>query len=199
MPVKLKAYSLTLLLAYLAILCHNVVPHYHHVISGGVHNVQHVHNLGHTQHQTSEGYNNHQHNYHDHGYHHHSHEHPHEHPHPKNPNAVTAYNNQVTSLYTHSLADDHVTVSQPENNHSHGFPWHHHISPANEFNYLRLINKFISSSPDFSLLAFFNDGDSCKAIVPLLEQRRWCYEYPFLIYSRYEPGATGLRGPPSIA
>jgi len=201
-PVKLKAYSLTLLLAYLAILCHNVVPHYHHVMSGGVYSVQHVHHHGQTHNHASEILNNHTDNYHDHGKHHHSHshDHPHEHPHPTySPNDVTADNSQVSSLYTHSLSDEHVTVSQPENNHPHGFPWHHHISPANDFNYLRLVIKFISSSPDFSLLAFYHDGDSCKAILPLLAQRRWCYEYPFLIFSRYEPGATGLRGPPSIA
>jgi hypothetical protein len=83
--------------------------------------------------------------------------------------------------------------------HSHPFPFHHHLNAANDFDYARLNlgEKSSVSVKTISILyALSSFSVSTEAKGKYLVRLK---DKPFLIKSIFEPGATGLRAPPSIA
>jgi len=193
----------------MAILCHNVVPHYHHDKGDDGFSIAHFHHSTHShthQHPHTHSHEQEREHYHYH-YHYHTHGNSHYHSHPTTESPVFEehFSGSITNYLTgldfvdYQSYFDKITQSIPIGAHSHGFPWHHHISPFNDFNYLRTAIKCVSASPDFSLWSLYGIYEVEKPHVPFSELRRWQYDYPFLIFSCFEPGATSLRGPPSVA
>ena len=189
----------------MAILCHNVVPHYHHDKGDDGFSIAYFHHSKHShrhQHPHTHSHEQEREHYH---YHTHGNSHYHSHPTTESPVFEEHFSGSITNYLTGSdFVDyqsyfDKITQSIPVGAHSHGFPWHHHISPSNDFNYLRTAIKSVSASPDFSLWSLYGIYEVEKPHVPFSELRRWQYDYPFLIFSCFEPGATSLRGPPSVA
>jgi hypothetical protein len=154
--MKNKVYSIPLLLAFMVVLSHEMVPHHHHGCGMEIFSIFHNHTGQHPQHDT----NPHQHNdFEDHG---------------------------------------HKKSADSEKEHRHPFPFHHHLSATNDFDYLRYkLNKnLIVSIP---LLTVSNAFKNTKlSEFPTLNYIRFT-EIPFFIKSVFLPGAIGLRAPPSLA
>ncbi|MCA1745477.1 MAG: hypothetical protein LC643_07220 [Bacteroidales bacterium] len=150
--MKLKIYSISLLLAFLAALIHEVIPHYHHDLE---------------EYALSFQSNN--------SDHHHS-------------------STDFDPLH-HGEGNHHYDT---EDAHPRNFPFHHHLSADGDFDYIRIhSNKDVHAT--FSFVAELSSHS--KAIIsapPELDLIRFT-DRPFLITTIFEPGAIGLRAPPSIA
>lgn len=202
--MKLKGISLFLLLCYLAILSHDIVPHVHHsecrVALSLLHANQEVHHSWATHSEKSASvvekcphpHSTHYHNHHD----HHQHD-PHHHEGQTNL-ALQQTNNTATCSEKPAL--NLLNLPYEYGNHGHSFPLHHHVSPDNEFEYLRLRTTINESFPGSSLLVFFTlTQPPTTELLPPKPVIRY-FDYPFLISGNLlEPGATGLRGPPAFA
>ena len=151
--MKRKIYSISLLLSFIVVLGHLIVPHHHHESSNTDNSSKNIH-------QTHS----HEHN----GTHHHHHE-------------------------------SEEPENESEDNADSGFPQHFHFSVTNDFDIIRW-NKI--SSDDIKLgnqdlltsqLFFWElDEPPANIVKPNFESERH-------FFTQYEPGANGLRGPPSIA
>ncbi len=113
--------------------------------------------------------------------------------------------------------NEHTSSHKSDNHHHHGadhqehnhakdsgkernsaFPFHNHISPNNDFVYLMIntVSNPVSSFYLFKVVTSFFDPSLTEP--PELDFIRFTNK-PFLIASFFEPGAIGLRAPPSIA
>lgn len=202
--MKLKGISLLLLVCYLAILSHNMVPHVHHSecrVKLSLHHAnQEVHHSAATHSENSASDIEkcpHPHSHHSHDHHHHGSQHTHNHDEHTNL-ALQQHSNAAT--FSEKPAINLLTLPYEHGNHGHGFPLHHHVSPDNEFDYLRLKTAFSASSSGSPLPAFYALLQPLRnELLPPKPVIRY-FDYPFLISSSlFEPGATGMRGPPSIA
>jgi hypothetical protein len=150
--VKEKIYSISLLLSFLVILSHEIIPHNHHDLE-----------------EYSVSF---QFDIYDH--HHHADDTDHQH---------------------------HGEKSFPQEKESkkqHNFPYHQHLSADNGFDYIRIVTKKglnVAYSPVAVLFAL----DSIEIAHPPETGFNRFKVKPFLISTMFEPGAIGLRAPPSIA
>ena len=83
--------------------------------------------------------------------------------------------------------------------HNHPFPFHHHLNTATDLDYARLNlgEKSSVSVKTISILYALNSFTvSTEAKGECLARLK---DKPFLRKSIFDPGATGLRAPPSIA
>jgi len=200
--VKLKGISLFLLLCYLAILSHDIVPHVHHsecrVALSLLHANQEVHHSWATRSEKSasviEKY------LHAHSHHNHDHHHHHDPHHHEGQSNLALHQHSNAEVGTENLALDLLIVQYEPGNHEHSFPLHHHVSPDNEFEYLRLRTTINESFPGSSLLVFYTlTQPPTTELLPPKPVIRY-FDYPFLISgSLPDPGATGVRGPPAFA
>ncbi|HSV87309.1 MAG TPA: hypothetical protein VLH61_01575, partial [Bacteroidales bacterium] len=194
----------------MAILCHDMVPHVHHSDCRVTLSMLHYHYRSH-QLYTASHYHPHGHNhYHSHYYpHYHDHQHDYSenydfhhsnhHDHKGTHKHSLPYHIGSVSLHARNYESAQFPVADEEQGHSHGFPLHHHGSPANDYDYLRLKIQFVVSTIDQQPLLLYQGRESENSLVlPCLFTIR-CYDYPFLIRFHFEPGATSLRGPPAIA
>lgn len=110
------------------------------------------------------------------------------------------YSRHKATDHHHHDADGHKhnPSSNSDKRHSHGFPFHHHISPTNDFDYLRmnLLRNVVFDFPLLTVLKSFFDESLSEP--PELDFIRFT-DKPFYITAKFEPGAIGLRAPPSIA
>lgn len=110
------------------------------------------------------------------------------------------YSHQKTDVQHHHDVDNqkHNHSNDSEKEHNHTFPFHHHISPTNDFDYLRieLIRNIVFNLPLLTILDSYFDTSLSEP--PELDFIRFT-DKPFLITTIFEPGAIGLRAPPSIA
>lgn len=98
----------------------------------------------------------------------------------------------------HDGTHQHNPSKNTENRHNHAFPFHQHLSPTSDFDYLR-INVIRDVIFNFQLLTILNTFfESSLSEPPELDFIRFT-DKPFYITARFEPGAIGLRAPPSIA
>ena len=150
--MKKEIYAISLLLSFLVVLGHMMVPHHHHesftIEYSSTLNQQEAHSHPHN------------------GKHHHSHDHD------ENDN-------------------------QADHNSEHNFPQHFHFSATDDFDFIRVnltgkINYITdiqySINSELLLKRVFNP--------PNISPNTFS---DFIAKSQYEPGANGLRGPPSIA
>ena len=154
--MKRKIYPISLLLAFLVILSHEIIPHHHHDFDLNDFSNFHNHDEQYAPHKTAD-------------HHHH---------------------NVENQKHNHS--------NDTKKEHNHSFPFHHHISPTNGFDYLRieLIRNIVFDLPLLAVLnSFFKTSLSEP---PELDFIRFT-DKPFFISAFFEPGAIGLRAPPSIA
>lgn len=110
--------------------------------------------------------------------------------------------------YSHHKTDDnhnhdvgnqkHNHSNDSEKEHNHTFPFHHHISPTNDFDYLRFgsLRNIVFNLSLFTVLNSF--ANSSISEPPELGFIRFT-DKPFFVTTIFEPGAIGLRAPPSIA
>ena len=150
--MKLKIYSILLLLAFLAAMGHEVIPHHHHDLENSDLPVQS--------------------NYSD---HHHS-----------------------SSDFDHIHHGETNHHHDAEDTNSRKFPFHHHLSADGDFDYFRInFNKDVHVT--YSLVADLSSISNAKfSSPPEVDLIRYTNK-PFLINTIFEPGALGLRAPPSIA
>ena len=110
------------------------------------------------------------------------------------------YSHHKTNDHHHHDVDNqkHKHINDSEKEHNHTFPFHHHISPTNDFDYvrIRLIRNIVFHFPLLTVLNSFFDTSLSEP--PELDFIRFT-DKPFLITTIFEPGAIGLRAPPSIA
>jgi len=106
---------------------------------------------------------------------------------------------KTTVHHHHADNQKHNSPQNPEKGASDRFPLHHHhISPTNDFDYLRM-NVIRDVVFNFHLLAVINTFfQTVLSEPPELDFIRFT-EKPFYITARFEPGAIGLRAPPSFA
>ena len=155
--VKRKIYAILLLLSFLVVLTHDIIPHHHHDCDTDALSSSHNHDEKYAHHEIAD-------------HHHNDEEHQ-----------------------NHNVSDD------AEKEHNHTFPLHHHISPTNDFDYLRneLIRIIAFNLP---LLAFLNfSSDTSLSEPPEICILQLFTDKPFFISALFKPGAIGLRAPPSIA
>ncbi|MGV8830205.1 MAG: hypothetical protein ACWA6U_18005 [Breznakibacter sp.] len=151
--VRLRIYSILLLLSFIVALSHEMIPHHHHALEEYVVSFQ-THNTDHHHHHSDDG-----------------------------------------ELFGH---EEDSQDAEKENKHQHNFPFHHHLSSSEDFDYLRIdLNQ--KSVATFQVVAIHH-SINLLIIVPPPEIDIIPYkEKPFFITSLFDPGATGLRAPPSIA
>jgi hypothetical protein len=109
------------------------------------------------------------------------------------------------SDHHHSSADfDHLHHGKGNHHHDsedanpHKFPFHHHLSADGAFDYIRInFNKEVPAN--FSILADLFSISNAKILPPPEVDLVRFTDKPFLISTIFEPGALGLRAPPSIA
>jgi hypothetical protein len=110
------------------------------------------------------------------------------------------HSHHESDSHHHHDADDHhhKHSTDSEKEHNHPFPFHHHLSAANDFSCLRIeLNKNLSVNiPLLTVLNSFCNTSIFES--PELDLIRFT-DLPFKIKTIFEPGATGLRAPPSIA
>ena len=151
--MKRKIYSISLLLSFIVVLGHLIVPHHHHESSNTDNSSKNIH-------QTHS----HEHN----GTHHHHHE-------------------------------SEEPENEKDDNTDPGFPQHFHFTVTNDFDFIRL-NKISSNEVKLgnqNLITsrlFFREMDEPPIIIVKAN-----FESERYFFTQYEPGANGLRGPPSIA
>jgi hypothetical protein len=94
--------------------------------------------------------------------------------------------------------EDHNNSNDTKKEKRRSFPFHHHISPTNDYDYLRIkLNTKITVNVTL-LLVLNSYSDTSLYKSPELDFSRFT-DKPFHISSIFEPGATGLRAPPSVA
>lgn len=154
--MKEKVYSITLLLAFLAVLTHQMIPHHHDESTLDI--FSSAHNL-------IKEYSNHE----DHGHHHHENNH-------------------------------HEDDSEKTNDsHNHSFPQHKHSVASDDYSFVRLTSGSITSLKVISLIAPQVNNAISIAKQPITYKQELFPDTPFPINSLFQPGAIGLRAPPSMA
>jgi hypothetical protein len=106
----------------------------------------------------------------------------------------------------HHHSDDFDLMSHYEEYHQHetekkqqqNFPFHQHFSEDEDFDYIRINLKKDSDVTCKLVTILFKISDFKITPPPEIDITRFT-DKPFLITAIFEPGATGLRGPPSIA
>ena len=150
--MKKEIYAISLLLSFLVVLGHMMVPHHHHesftIEYSSKLNQQEAHSHPHN------------------GHHHHSH-------------------------------DDEENDNQADHNSDHGFPQHFHFSATDDFDLVR-VNQTGKINYITNNLYLINSELLPKRLFdpPNISPNTFS---DFFAKSQYEPGANGLRGPPSIA
>ena len=152
--MKQKIYSILLLLSFLVVLSHEMIPHHHHDFAVDKVSSLHRHSKEHFH------YNDTDHHHHDTGYRH-----------------------------------DHSDNEE----HKHNFPLHFHVVAAKDY---IAVGHVVNNHNNFNLktlavLFTFNPFGQIKE-PPNIDFIRYT-DISFLINSIFEPGAIGLRAPPSIA
>lgn len=92
----------------------------------------------------------------------------------------------------------HYDVSQSEDEHDHSFPNHHHFTADKDLDYIRISGENGSSS-NVKLIAVLFTLSTLQLKPPLKVEPFGFADIPFYRHSTFEPGAAGLRAPPSIA
>ena len=128
---------------------------------------------------------------------------PHHHHETSNTDNLSKNTHQTHSHHHNDTHHHHHESEEPENesenNADPGFPQHFHFSATNDFDFIRL-NKIASNEVKLgnqNLITsqlFFWELDEPPIVIlkPNFESERH-------FFTQYEPGANGLRGPPSIA
>lgn len=92
----------------------------------------------------------------------------------------------------------HENTGEPAKGHNHNFPFHNHLSAANDFDFLRIkLNRNISINQ--IVLGVINTYPLHRIVRPPDIDIIRFTDIPFHIKSVFLPGAIGLRAPPSIA
>jgi hypothetical protein len=148
----MRIYSILLLVAFLAALGHDMIPHHHHDLE--------------------------------------------EYPLPFQPNKVNHHHSSADLDHKrHENANHH---HNGQNEQSRNVPLHHHLSVTGELDYIRIdFNTDVTMA--FSILADLSSIRNIKLLPPPETNLVRFSDKPFLITSIFEPGAIGLRAPPSIA
>lgn len=94
----------------------------------------------------------------------------------------------------HKEYHQHETDKKQQQN----FPFHQHFSEDEDFDYIR-INLKKDSDVHYKLITILYKISDFKITPPPEIDITRFTDKPFLITAIFEPGATGLRGPPSIA
>ena len=109
-----------------------------------------------------------------------------------------SYNDPEDHHHHDAEPHKHSHSSESEKKNNHPFPFHRHQSAINDFDCLRIEpNRIFQGNP--VLLAVLNSFFANTLTEPPEIEFDLFKDIPFLIITAFEPGATGLRAPPSIA
>ena len=153
--MKKKIYAIGLLLSFMIVLGHEMIPH-HHGYNFDIQDVATPQPKHHSHHHSD-------------GHHH------------------------------HHKTTEQDKADNSRKNHDHPFPLHHHLSTDYGFDCIRIDLRKNVELQSILLMVLTTRLTDTEILPPEIEFLKYFANKPFRIKSIFEPGAIGLRAPPSIA